>query len=54
MLKGGDSLYNYLTMFLKNEWDVGLAEESINTSQFDPFDPAREPKHAPIYQPGAR
>jgi SNF2-related domain len=52
MLNKGSDFYSYLTMFWKDEWDVDLAEESISNPQFDPFDPAHEPNHTPIYQPG--
>jgi len=52
MLNKGTDFYSYLTMFWKDEWDVNLAEESVSTPLFDPFDPAYEPKHTPIYQPG--
>jgi hypothetical protein len=47
MLNMRNGFYSYLTTFWKDEWDVDLAEESINTSQFDPSIPPTSPSRRP-------
>jgi hypothetical protein len=49
-----NGFYSYLTTFWKDEWNVDLAKESINASQFDPSIPLTSPSRRPSTNFGAR